>query len=34
MSGRGNFQSVKNDVVAGVDDDGEVARVHDIVETE
>ena len=29
-----DFQSVKNDVVTGVDDDGQVARVHDFIEAE
>ena len=28
-----DFQSVKDNVVAGVDDDGQVARVHDFIET-
>ena len=29
-----DFQTVKNDVVASVDDDGQVTRVHDFIETE
>ncbi len=31
---RRDFQSVKNDVIAGVNDDGQVSRVHDFIETE
>jgi hypothetical protein len=30
----GNFQSVKNDVVTGIDDDGEIVRIHGLVEAE
>ncbi len=30
----GNFQTVHNDVVAGVNDDGEVARIHRMGEAE
>src|SRR6185437_14180892 len=30
----GNFQTVKNDVVTGIDDDGEVVRIHGLIEAE